>query len=106
MRYGLQARVDFTWKDQEGIHHQGEGFTRDISPTGMFVYSDAHPPADVDIHVEVFLPPLVEGESALRMSAKARVLRVDLATPGEPQAGFAAVSKTFVLHNPRADVTN
>src|SRR2546425_13207090 len=54
-RYGLRARVDFRWKDREKFYHHGEGFTRDISPTGMFVYADSHPPPKADIRVEVEL---------------------------------------------------
>ncbi len=81
-RYGLRARVDFRWKDREKIYRQGEGFTRDISLTGMFVYADSHPPPRADIRVEVFFSPLSEGVSALQMSAKAHVLRVDPPTTG------------------------
>ena len=88
-RYGLCARVDFRWKGREKIYQQGKGFTRDISRTGMFVYANSHPPPKADICVEVFFPPLAEGVSTLRMSAKARVLRVDRPASGEPQAGFA-----------------
>jgi len=102
-RYGLRARVDFRWKDRGKFYHHGEGFTRDISPIGMFVYADSHPPPKADIRVEVFFSPLAEGVSALQMSAKAHVLRVDPPTPGEPQAGFAAVGATFVLHKTKMD---
>ncbi|PYU15416.1 MAG: hypothetical protein DMG29_06915 [Acidobacteria bacterium] len=104
-RYSLCARADFKWRDREGIHHRGEGFTRDISPTGMFVYTDSHPPAGTHIRVELCLSSLAEGASALRMSAKARVVRVNPVTPGGPQGGFAAVSKTFLLHSSKKDAT-
>src|SRR5712692_1137726 len=102
-RYGLRARVDFRWKDREKIYRHGKGFTRDISLTGMFVYADSHPPPKADIRVEVFFSPLSEGVSALQMSTKAHVLRVDPPTQREPQAGFAAVGATFVLHKAKMD---
>ena len=69
-RYGLRARVDFRWKDREKFYHHGEGFTRDISPTGMFVYADSHPPPKADIRVEVFFSPLAEGVSALQIECE------------------------------------
>ncbi len=104
-RYGLRARANFRWKDREKIDHEGKGFTRDISPTGIFVYADSHPPPEAVIRIEVLLP-LAEGGSALRMRAKARVLRADSPTLGEPQAGFAAASKTFALHKTKMEVKN
>src|SRR3989442_1356477 len=67
-RYGLCARVDFRWKGREKIYQQGKGFTRDICRTGMFVYANSNPPPKADICVEVFFPPLAEGESTLRSS--------------------------------------
>src|SRR5207245_9931505 len=94
-RYSLCARADFKWRDREGIHHRGEGFTRDISPTGMFVYTDSHPPAGTHIRVELRLSSLAEGASALRMSAKARVVRVDSVTHGGTPGGLAAVRNAF-----------
>src|SRR2546425_12983403 len=72
----------------------------------MFVYADSHPPPKADISVELFFPPLAEGVSPLQMSAKAHVLRVDPPTPGEPQAGFAAVGATFGLHKIKMDAKN
>ena len=101
----MRAQVDFAWKDPEGFPRLGQGFTRDITPSAMFVYTNSHPPENADIYVQVFLPPFAEGEPPLRLSAQARVLRVD-AVPGEPQAGFVAVSMTLILHNTNTDVTN
>src|SRR3989441_11462669 len=101
--YGLRARVDFRWKDRGKFYHHGEGFTRDISPAGMFVYADSHPPPKADIQLEVFFSPLAEGVSALQMRAKAHVLRVEPATPCEPQAGLAAEGATFVVQEDNND---
>jgi len=71
----------------------------------MFVYTDSHPPAGAHIRIELRLSSLAEGASALRMSAKARVVRVNPVTPGGPRGGFAAVSKTFLLHSSKKDAT-
>ena len=41
--------VDFEWMDTEGVPQQGQRFTRDISPKGMFIHSDCQPPAKADV---------------------------------------------------------
>src|SRR5215472_2384159 len=51
-RYGVKALVNFEWVD-EGVVRRGQGVTRDISPKGMFIYSDTKPPAKADLHLDV-----------------------------------------------------
>ena len=105
-RYGVRAPVDFLWKSLAGSLHKGEGFSRDIGTEGIFVITDSYPPAETGVQIEVFLPALKEGGSRLRMSAKAQVLRVEPAASGKQFGGFAAVSKSFALYDPKAAEAN
>ena len=88
----------FFWKNQGGSRHDGEGFTRDISEGGMFVFADNPPPVGTIVRMDVFFPPFESG-SALQVKAKCEVLRVESSAPGEGRGGFAALSKSFVLRN-------
>ncbi|HUO17288.1 MAG TPA: PilZ domain-containing protein [Verrucomicrobiae bacterium] len=81
-RYPVQAPVTFTWSE-EGQPKTGEGWTRDISEIGVFVYSSCSPPHGARTHLEVVLPPLGANGRILRIGMEAAVLRVS----GEPTQG-------------------
>ena|SRR5712691_3327623 len=98
-RYGLRALVDFDWTDTEGVPHRGQGFTRDISPKGMFIYSDSQPPAKADIRVEVALHSIAKAVTNLWMGAEALVIRVERATGPGIDRGFAILNRSCKLHN-------
>jgi hypothetical protein len=73
------------------VHHIGSGLTRDISRKGMFVYTDSLPPHDAKVRAELILPwPTADGQGP-RMTARARTLRLEPATPGRSDGGFAAI---------------
>ena len=55
IRFGIRALVRFEWSDGEGVRHREQGFTRDMSSKGMFIFSDSLPPTKVDLHAEVLL---------------------------------------------------
>ncbi len=99
IRYGLHALVDFEWTDAEGVPHRGQGFTRDISPKGMFIYSDSQPPAKADVHVEVALHSIAQAVMDLWVRAEALVLRVERATGPGVRHGFAILNRSCKLHN-------
>jgi hypothetical protein len=73
------------------VHHLGSGLTRDISRKGMFVYTDSLPPHDASVKAELILPAPSRVDDGPRMTAKARALRLEPATPGKSDGGFAAV---------------
>jgi hypothetical protein len=89
-RFDLQVRVQFNWKDGEGVHQMGSGLTRDISTKGMFVYSESLPSHGANVQTEIFLPSPPLGNS-LQMITKARAVRVQPATHGKSDTGFAVL---------------
>jgi hypothetical protein len=97
-RYDLSATVAFVWKNRGGSRHQGEGFTRDLSEGGMFIFTDNAPPVGTLLRVDLFFPPLKTG-SILQVKSKCEVMRVEPSEPGEARGGFAVLSKSFVLRN-------
>lgn len=97
-RYDLSATVAFFWKTRGGSRRQGEGFTRDLSESGMFVFTDNPPPVGTLVRADLFFPPFKAG-SALQLKSKCEVMRVEPPEPGETRGGFAALSKSFVLRN-------
>jgi hypothetical protein len=97
-RYSIRVPVNFKWQD-EGIIHVGSGLTRDISTSGMFVYSAVIPPEKADIELDISFPSAGNADTNLRMSSTALVLRVDCAAnPGELN-GFAVLNRSYALHN-------
>jgi len=77
---------------------KGQGFTRDISSRGVYVYAESQPPIDAEIQIDVDLPPLLEADSTLRMSGDAKVIRVEATAIDEHCEGFVAEAKSYVLH--------
>ena len=98
-RYDLRAIVDFEWTDAAGASHRGQGFTRDISTKGMFIYSDSQPPGKVDVHVEVSLSSVAEAVTYLSMKVEALVIRVEPPTSPGIRHGFAVLNRSCKLHN-------
>jgi PilZ domain len=97
VRYQLSARVVFSWDGPEQKRFQGEGVTRDISTKGAFILTRSCPPDQASIQMLFFLPPFHGTLATARIRAKAQVLRVEQAPPGEQQSGFAVDSPGFTL---------
>jgi hypothetical protein len=57
-RYRLTASVKFSWEHSEGSTIGGEGHTRDISTTGVFVLTSHQLPLGTAVKLEVSLPSL------------------------------------------------
>jgi hypothetical protein len=98
-RYAVRALVDFEWMDGEGLPQQGQGFTRDISPKGIFIHSDSQPPAKADVQVEVALHSVANDVTSLSMSAEGLVIRVELPPSPGLRRGFAILNRSCKLHN-------
>jgi hypothetical protein len=109
IRHALSLEASFVWTDDEGIEHEAQGITRDISPKGLFIYTDFPPPPKVTLNIEVALSR-EESETIvsfpLRMKASALVLRVDPPTKSGLQGGFATVNNSFELLRGDAVVEN
>lgn len=94
-RYRLQVHVIFSWKDAHRIRQKHEGFTRDLSVRGAFVFATILPPLEAGIKIKGFLPP--SGQALpVRMFGEGRVVRVEPAT-GSCPAGFAVAGGRFVF---------
>jgi len=70
----------------------------------MFILGDSQPPPRAQVQIEVFFSSLVETGSTLRMKARAQVVRVEPPTPSQVPGGFAAVSRSYILHNGMTNV--
>jgi hypothetical protein len=93
IRYWLDASAVFSW---EGAHHrrfQGEGITRDISVQGAFILTATMPPPDCPVQVDLLLPSLTGVKSMMRITGKARVIRVERPCSDAWIRGIAVVTE-------------
>lgn len=95
-RYRMDAGAIFRWKGSRSHPLQGEGKTRDISLTGIYIFTATCPPVGSIIHVDVQMPRLFD-TSSREIKAEMKVLRVEPAAGSERPSGFSAVSKGFKL---------
>jgi hypothetical protein len=87
--------IVFSWKEAGGMRRQAEGFTRDISAAGVFIFTQSCPPPHVPVRYDALLPQFSEGASLLRIVGTGRVLRIDESRVG----GFAIAGRKVVLRN-------
>lgn len=97
-RYTVQAPVTFTWKEGKRVR-RGDGWTRDISGSGMYAVSPALPPVGAAMEIQAILPPFGESGRVLRICMKALVIRVVGNGDPEEAAGFAVQSHKVVLRS-------
>jgi hypothetical protein len=96
-RYRLDAPVSFIWRDERGNQHQGSGQARDIGLGGVFVITQACPPLEAPIHVELDLPRLHSEARALVMQGDGQVIRVEPEGLSGMASGFAASVKRLLV---------
>ncbi len=94
-RIRLKVPVVFSWRDEQGNRRRARGYTRDLSPEGVFLLSPRCPPPGTKIGLEAFLPPLSELAPTWLMEAHGQVVRVE--PNGDGPTGFAAASDHMVL---------
>lgn len=95
VRYRLSADALFTWQGAQNRRLHGKGFTRDISLTGVFVYTSTCPPVGATVRLEVFLSAAFGAAGKkVGIRTEATVIRIDHSATSE---GFAAVSQDFTL---------
>jgi len=95
-RYGVKALVNFEWVD-EGVLRKGQGVTRDISPKGVFIYSDAKPPELADLRLDISFQDITFMPRDLQMRARGLVIRVEPATGPGSFEGFAVLNRSYEL---------
>ena len=96
-RFKLEVPVIFFWREPNGSRRRARGYTRDLSPGGMFLITPRTPPLGTTIGLDAYLPPLSEAAGNWRIVSKGRVVRVEANPKVGVPGGFAAVSQRFVL---------
>lgn len=76
----------FSWENTQGSMSQGEGYTRDISPSGVFVLTGDRLPLGATVKLEVALPSPRKETSGAFLRTRGHVVRSE-------QLGFAAVAE-------------
>ena len=84
-RYLLRASVVFSWANTDGNTMRGEGYTRDISPAGVYVLTSDRLPSSTAVKLEVTLPSLNEKRSGASLRTQGRVVRSE-------EIGFAVAA--------------
>lgn len=92
IRYRLDAPAVFSWEGVGHKHFQGEGITRDVSVQGAFILTATLPPPDCSIHVDLLLPSIAGVKSIMRITGRARVVRVEHSSADSWMHGFAVVT--------------
>lgn len=92
IRYRLDAPAVFSWEGASHKHLQGEGITRDVSVQGAFILTATLPPPDCSIQVDLLLPSLTGVKSMMRITGKARVIRIEHSFAKPWVRGFAVVT--------------
>jgi hypothetical protein len=97
-RYPLRLTLTFSWKDDVGVVHGGEGQSRDLNGRGIYVYSDLIPPVGSPVDMNVLLPQLAPLSRPAELHAEGRVVRIE---PGASSkaTGFAAMNHTVILRD-------
>jgi hypothetical protein len=96
MRYPIQERVSFWWKDENGNRRQDEGTSRDVSVKGIFVFALRCPPVGAEVRLRILILAPLDAPRILNMEFNGRVLRVDQTTPGGGKGGFAVLSHAAI----------
>jgi hypothetical protein len=92
IRYRLDAPAVFSWEGARHRRLQGEGITRDISVQGAFILTATMPPPDCPVQVDLLLPSLTGVQGMMRITGKARVIRLDHPSMDTWIHGFAVVT--------------
>jgi len=96
-RYILRLPVHFGYLNRDGVREEGEGFTREISLQGVYVYAESLPPADAEIDLEIYFTSLQETDKNLKFMAKAKVIRLEPRTLDGRTGGFASITGYLTL---------
>jgi hypothetical protein len=92
IRYRLDAPAVFSWEGMNCRRFQGEGVTRDVSVQGAFILTTTIPPPDMPIQVDLLLPSLTGMSSMMRITGRARVIRIEQRPSNAWVRGFAVVT--------------
>ena len=94
-RYNMKMPV--TVRVQNGGVHEVQTQTRDVSESGMFIYTDSEVREGSEIEIVAMLPPEITQSESAWVCCHARVVRVETPTPDQPQGIAAVIEKYAVL---------
>jgi hypothetical protein len=92
-RYRMNASVRFAWASHDGLLQYGEGSTRDINVSGVYVLSGGLPPLGALVQLDIVLPNFENTARGMCLSGEGRVIRCELRDAkdsGAAEGGFAA----------------
>jgi hypothetical protein len=89
-RYRLVTKVSFMWALQCGQSLSGEGITRNINISGVYIMTDGLPPVGAFIQMDIFLPNLTDAGSGMQLYGEGVVLRAEPRDADSSESGFAA----------------
>lgn len=92
-RYQMSATVFFFWMNKNEPEQYGQGVTRDINLSGVYVLTNALPPVGARILMDILLPKLSDAGNGMHMTGEGVVLRVEPSgnnDAGAKVGGFAA----------------
>lgn len=89
-RYRLSAPALFLWAPHEGKPKSGQGVTRDINASGVYVLTDVLPPVGALVQLDILIPKLGDHGFGMSLAGEGVVLRVEPQGAGTSEAGFAA----------------
>ncbi len=92
IRYRLDAPAVFSWEGASHRRFQGEGITRDISVQGAFIMTTTMPPPDCPVQVDLLLPSLTGVMATMRITGRARVIRLERSSKETWIRGFAVIT--------------
>jgi len=93
-RYPMQMPV--TVQVKNGSVHEAACQTRDVSESGMFLYTDSDLHEGSEIEIVAMLPPEITQSESAWVCCHARVVRVEQ-PDGEGQQGIAAVIERYAV---------
>ena len=96
-RYGLRFSVRFSWRGLPGVWLYGQGITRDMSITGVYVYTQTCPPVQAVLRTEILLPGIWDRKD-IRAECEMKVHRVEQDLRGPRRFGFAGKMARLTLH--------
>jgi len=98
-RYQLDAPVIFHGRNERDVQYEGTGQIRDIGVGGVFIFTQACPPLDVSVYVELVLPRLHSEARVLLAHGDGQVIRVEPPGPSGTGGGFAATFQRLFVHD-------
>lgn len=96
-RYELCLPAMFTWQGQAELVLHGDGFTRDVGATGVFIETRTRLPVGACVQIEICLPSLNSNTASRRVIGEGCVVRFEDAMADVGRRGFAAECKELRL---------